>query len=313
MIEYIRLTSLLVIIATSCCVSVGLGGEPVSVVLTYEIDECGDDEYRQLEVNESREAAGLKDDEDRAVDVNGLVEAINKRLRGEGKAAAQDDKRIRIELYGQIDEARLKFIKEQRISGSGCLEFRILANSFHAADEATIKLAQGMPPNERDVLLKDVKVAEWVPYSQKEFGPVDEQKGGVVNRLVGKVPEMLVLIDELNVTGDYLTSAVMARDARDKPAIDFSLDRKGAEKLRQLTSRNKPNLDDPNLHRRMGIILDNRLLSAPTIMQTISDRGSISGGSMTESEVESIIVVLNKGSLPRIIRLVDEKRVSDTQ
>jgi SecD/SecF fusion protein len=48
----------------------------------------------------------------------------------------------------------------------------------------------------------------------------------------------------------------------------------------------------------LGIILDKRLISAPEIRETISDRGTISGGSMTDREVDHIVQILNAGSLP---------------
>jgi preprotein translocase subunit SecD len=55
--------------------------------------------------------------------------------------------------------------------------------------------------------------------------------------------------------------------------------------------------------------MDEELLSAPAIQGAISDRGMISGASMTDEEVESMVTALNRGSLPKVVRLVDEKRV----
>jgi preprotein translocase subunit SecD len=56
------------------------------------------------------------------------------------------------------------------------------------------------------------------------------------------------------------------------------------------------------------MILDKRLLTAPRIMSKVSDRGMISGGSMSDREVELTAEVLKAGVLPYPIRLVEEKR-----
>jgi SecD/SecF fusion protein len=105
-------------------------------------------------------------------------------------------------------------------------------------------------------------------------------------------------MDPHNVTGDFLTSATKGLDERGGPAVHFAFDRAGAFRFGQLTNENKPNPATPDVYRHLGIILDKRLLSAPRIITKITDRGMISGGSMTEREVEHIIEVLNAGSLP---------------
>jgi SecD/SecF fusion protein len=48
----------------------------------------------------------------------------------------------------------------------------------------------------------------------------------------------------------------------------------------------------------LGIVLDKKLISAPTIRERIDTNGQISGGAMTDKEVEHIIQILNAGSLP---------------
>jgi preprotein translocase subunit SecD len=115
----------------------------------------------------------------------------------------------------------------------------------------------------------------------------------------------------MNVTGEYLTKAIRSRDGQNRPAIQFSLNRDGAARIETLTGQNLPNVGGPNLRRRLGIILDKQLLSAPMILSRISDSAAISGGSMSDREVDNIVTILNSGSLPCSIRLVDEKRVTE--
>ncbi len=62
--------------------------------------------------------------------------------------------------------------------------------------------------------------------------------------------------------------------------------------------QNKPNPATPDVYRHLGIILDKTLLNAPVIRTKIEGEGMISGGSMSDKEVETTVEVLNAGSLP---------------
>ncbi len=65
---------------------------------------------------------------------------------------------------------------------------------------------------------------------------------------------------------------------------------------RAVTSENLPDRQT-GVRRRLRIILDNGLISAPIIMSTISSRGQITGP-FTNDEVRHIVAVLNAGELP---------------
>ena len=138
-------------------------------------------------------------------------------------------------------------------------------------DKIKIELAKAAPPTQKDVKQGDELVAKWVPYDEQAFGPVDQAEG-YVKRMAGDTPEILVLIDPMNVTGDYLTSATKGLSMRHGgPAVHFSFDSQGAREFEKLTSQNKPNPATPDVYRHLGIMLDNRLVNAPTIQSTISD------------------------------------------
>jgi len=78
----------------------------------------------------------------------------------------------------------------------------------------------------------------------------------------------------------------------------------------ELTSENLP---DPatGFHRRLGIILDGELLSAPVIQSAISTNGQISGR-FTEEDVNFLVGVLNAGSLPAALQKepISQQRIS---
>ena len=240
-----------------------------------------------------------------------LIAALKRRLDPDGT------KEITIRQYGQAIEiiipetgdAEMEFVK-RRITDLGQLEFRITADGTRPKDRPIILLANELPPSVKDVMQGENKVAEWVSYDVDAF--LDDNT--LVTRKAGDTPEALVLMDPYNVTGKYLTSATKGLDERGGPAVHFSFDRTGSYLFGQLTGENRPSPSTPDVYRHLGIILDQHLLSAPRIITKITDRGMISGGSMTEREVEHIIEVLNAGSLPAALNKtpISQESISPT-
>jgi SecD/SecF fusion protein len=282
------------------------------ITLIYELEDA------PAEAPAARDQAA--DDEDAAAgrrvnyEMEELIEALKERIDPTGT------REVTIRPFGPAIEIiipatgqdQLEYVK-RRITALGQLEFRITADPRFPKDRPIIDQAKLAPPSQKNILLGGNKVAEWVTYSVEEFGPVEEE-GGLVKRMAGKTPEALVLMDPFNVTGDYLSSTTMGADERGAPAVNFSFNRAGAGRFKILTSENRPSAANQNVYRNLGIILDKRLISAPIIRTTISSEGQISGGSMTEEEVEYIIRILKSGSLPMALNKtpVSEQIISPT-
>jgi SecD/SecF fusion protein len=96
------------------------------------------------------------------------------------------------------------------------------------------------------------------------------------------------------VTGDDL--AVVRRNlGKDgTPEVGFDMKTSGATKLQSLTYMNRP---ENGIKRRMAIVLDGRVLSAPNLNQPISSQGVITGN-FTNEESDYLVNVLKSGSLP---------------
>ena len=108
--------------------------------------------------------------------------------------------------------------------------------------------------------------------------------------------EILVLADRFNVGGSYLTHAGSDVDQKGRPDVTFRFNRAGANKFGGLTSTHLPD-EASGFTRKLGIILDNMLFSAPSIQSTIHDQGEITG-SFTKQQTEELANVLNAGVLP---------------
>ncbi|MCG8448515.1 MAG: hypothetical protein MI725_02910, partial [Pirellulales bacterium] len=193
-------------------------------------------------------------------------------------------KEVTIRKYGlgqieiiipRVGDQELAYI-ERNIYTAGILEFRITASNLFSAHREIIDLARKLPPGKNVVQSEGKKVAQWMPYKLEEFGPVEEE-GEFVKRPAGETPQILVLYnDGMDVTGDYLDSAKAQFDQTGDPSVGFTFNSRGAYLFGQLTGRHEPNASGHEY--RLGIVLDNKLLSAPYISEKITGQGEITGG-----------------------------------
>ena len=95
----------------------------------------------------------------------------------------------------------------------------------------------------------------------------------------------------------------MARPQNDqfgRPAVGFSLTNDGARRFERVTSE--------NIGKRLAIVLDGRVQSAPVIQDRISDSGEITG-SFTSQEANDLALVLRSGALPASMDYMEERTV----
>lgn len=230
--------------------------------------------------------------------VRKLISALRERVDPSGT------KEVTIREYGlgQIEiiipkasPAELDYI-ERKISTAGALEFRITASPVFAENQEIIELAKALPPGVNEVRLGGKKVAEWVLYDEKQLGPFSRPDDRFAKRMAGELPQALVLTnDGLDVTGDYLTSASAGFDETGQPEVRFSFNEQGAFRFGQLTGQHLPNPSGQKYY--LGIILDKKLLSAPSINSKITSSGRINGIN-SQKEVDFIVDILESGSLP---------------
>jgi preprotein translocase subunit SecD len=102
------------------------------------------------------------------------------------------------------------------------------------------------------------------------------------------------------VTGRDLRNAKPSLDETNRPAVSFSLNADGARKFGKATGE--------NVGRRLAIILDGRVQSAPVIEGRIFDEGRISG-TFTQQETQDLSLVLRSGALPASLTYLEENTV----
>jgi SecD/SecF fusion protein len=233
--------------------------------------------------------------QDKRIDMDKLIGAVSKRINPSGV------KEVTVRQYGadqieiivpEVEEREVEQIK-QIISTSGNLQFRILANLRESDHKDLIELAQ---QTQADEVYQGSKLkARWI-----EMRKGVDPRSAVLRKTKAGVEQVLVLIDDYNVNGDYLSSASQGVDERGNLCINFSFNSQGAAKFGQLTGENLPN-KATGLSHELGIVLDNQLQSAASIRSTITDRGQITG-SFDEAYVNFVVNVLNSGSLPAALQ-----------
>src|SRR6266542_5913207 len=104
------------------------------------------------------------------------------------------------------------------------------------------------------------------------------------------------------MTGEYI------QDARVRPAeqlhgasVELILNPGGARLFEQITAA--------NVKRRLAIVLDNRVYSAPVIQERIGGGRASITGSFDIKEARDLAIILHAGALPAPVEIVEERTV----
>ena len=156
--------------------------------------------------------------------------------------------------------------------------------------QLTLKLVEGEPASTKEILLQ--ATGGKVPDNMEVVGGQGEEAGQ---------PHFYLVRREAVITGRDLKNARAGIDPQtNAPDIQFSLNPQGAEKFKRETGR--------NVGRRLAIILDGSVASAPTIHSQISDSGVITGRFST-AEADELAKVLRAGALPATLKYLQELTV----
>jgi preprotein translocase subunit SecD len=145
--------------------------------------------------------------------------------------------------------------------------------------------------------------------AEREWGYQEEARNSDGEAAPEKFWEAYLLKRRTLVTGEYLSNADEGYDQMSRPVVEFQMDRKGAELMGRFTGE--------NVGRRMAIVLDEKIPSAPRIESQISERGQITMGSVLDpqalrQEVKDLVAVLRSGALPAPLKKSFETQVGPT-
>ena len=130
--------------------------------------------------------------------------------------------------------------------------------------------------------------------------PAEAAKYGDVILKDAQNPNRKYLVKEIPILdGSMLTDARVAFDQNNQPVINFSLNSQGAQIFGDFTGK--------NVGKRLAVVLDNKVYSAPVIRERIGGgSGQISGG-FSVKEAHDVAIALRSGALLAPV-FMEEKR-----
>ena len=122
------------------------------------------------------------------------------------------------------------------------------------------------------------------------------------DEIVSEAGENLIISKKIIVSGDNLVDAQPRLDNQsNEPSVSFTLDRLGAQKFGKATT--------DNVGKRIAIVLDDKVISSPSVREPIpGGKGNISGN-FTFQEATDLALLLRSGALPTPLNIVEERTV----
>jgi preprotein translocase subunit SecD len=183
----------------------------------------------------------------------------------------QGENRILIQLPGVQDPQRAKDL----IGRTALLEFK-LVDEAHDLNSAL----QGSVPAGSEILYK-----------------IDEDRD---TKRASKTP--FLLKKSALLTGASLTDARVQLDSQyGEPYVSIEFDKKGARMFERVTGE--------NVNKRLAIVLDNKVYSAPTIQERIAGGKARITGRFSMEEARDLAIILRAGALPAPVTILEERTV----
>jgi preprotein translocase subunit SecD len=206
--------------------------------------------------------------------IDQALETIRNRIDEFGVAepeiARQGKDRILIQLPGLRDPQRAKNL----IGRTALLEFKLVDDQYDVSR----------------ALAGDVPAGDVIMYQRQQDPDTDAGR---------KIP---FLIEEKTLmTGDALSDARVRLDRYNQPEIGITFNKPGARLFDQITAA--------NVGRRLAIVLDDNVYSAPVIRERISGGEAVIQGAFSMQEAHDLAIVLRAGSLPAPVEILEERTV----
>jgi len=199
----------------------------------------------------------------------------------------QGENEIVVQLPGVKDPKRAIDL----IGKTAQLEFKLVDDEARVAAE----LPQAIAPGEEEGLLQ--QFAGKIPEDDEILF---EKKINKETGVVRKLP--LLLKKQSALTGDLLSDAKVNIDTRfSEPYVSLSFNADGAKRFEEVTGA--------NVKKRLAIILDNTVYSAPVIQERISGGNAQITGSFTMEEAKDLSIVLKAGALPAPMKMLQNVTV----
>lgn len=144
-----------------------------------------------------------------------------------------------------------------------------------------------------------------------EFKLVSDDSEKLKQATEGNIPEgyelkedergsKLLIEKDAQLTGIALADATVGFGEMGTPEVHFTLTNQGSKKFGRLT--------EENIGKRLAIVLDGEIQSAPTIQSRITDSGRITGN-FDINQANDLAIVLRAGALPAPVKVIEERTI----
>ncbi len=252
--------------------------------------------YNNLDMSESGQMVTLKlNDKEKAFikdnAANQALETIRNRIDQFGVAEPtihrQGQNEIVVQLPGVKDPRRAIDL----IGRTALLEFKIVNDESPVSSQ----LPSSIAPGDEEKILS--QFADKVPAdSQILF----EKK---VNKETGAVTKFPILVrKDAMLTGALLSEAKVNLDTQfSTPHVSITFNPEGAKRFEEVTGA--------NVKKRLAIVLDNTVYSAPVIQEKIGGGSAQITGSYGMEEAKDLSIVLKAGALPAPLKMLQNVTV----
>ncbi len=243
---------------------------PAGTRLVYELRSTEVDRIKTSAINQALETLRNR------IDEFGVAEPLIQRL---------GLNQIAIQLPGVKDPQRAKDL----IQETALLEFKLLEESKSALD-----LPPQVEKGQEDTVRKTLegKIPEGAEILFETAISEPDGRAYSIPYLVKK---------EAVLTGDVLQDARVTIGDFNEPIVSITFDSKGAREFDELTAA--------NIGKRMAVVLDGKVYSAPVIRDRISGGRAIIEGTFTTAEANDLAVVLRAGALPAPLKTLQDLTV----
>ncbi|MCX8083552.1 MAG: protein translocase subunit SecD [Calditerrivibrio sp.] len=155
---------------------------------------------------------------------------------------------------------------------------------FYLVDEAA--------NNEETIKSGNIPADSIVLYSKK------------IDKVTGQVTSTIpyVLKKDAVLTGDYLVEAEVRISSQfNEPYVSLKFDPAGSKLFEEITAE--------NVNKRMAIVLDDNVYSAPVIREKIAGGEAQISGNFTLDEAKDLAIVLRAGSLPAPVKILENRTI----
>jgi preprotein translocase subunit SecD len=205
---------------------------------------------------------------------------------------------IEIQLPGVRDPQAVK----KTIGTTGRVE-------YHLVDEKLSQAAiQWLAENNEGTIPEDPEEAEKLRKQMAEGINLPEDRvllyyygrKGDTKQIIPENP--IVLVKDVALAGSDINKAWVGQDEYGSLSVQFSLTAEGASKFAEVTS-------DKNRGRRLAIVIDDKVRSAPQINEQIATGQASITGDFTQEEVLTLARIIKEGALPVDLKIIEERTV----